>query len=318
MQRTDLLESTLVSVLQSRPHDCEIIVVHRGVYDDPYRLQGEVQFINMDARQGLADSINLALGRATGAAFHTLACGVEVQEGWCESPLEWLADENIGSVTPVLLRSSEAGEATEQVDSLGVGVTLWQDRFDLAHGDRFEPRRLRRQRPLGPSIKAGFYRRDVLESIGGFDASMIPQLIDLDVAMLLHRKGHRNRLDLDSILYAGETDAQPATDFVLSKSTQQLIKRHRGASGTAGQAISSCFGLISATTGVMTRSRSIKSWMGRCAGVWSAPPARLSMLPGEIEALGIRPSIRIDQATHRIDEPPRQSERGSAQRRRAA
>ena len=36
------LESTLVSVLENRPLDCDIIVVHTGEYNDPYDLAGEI------------------------------------------------------------------------------------------------------------------------------------------------------------------------------------------------------------------------------------------------------------------------------------
>ena len=39
------LESTLVSVLENRPRDVEIIVVANFAYDDPYDLAGEVRIM---------------------------------------------------------------------------------------------------------------------------------------------------------------------------------------------------------------------------------------------------------------------------------
>ena len=39
------LEGTLVSVLENRPADCEILVVLNRPYSDPYDLQGEVRFV---------------------------------------------------------------------------------------------------------------------------------------------------------------------------------------------------------------------------------------------------------------------------------
>ena len=46
----EALESTLVSVLENRPRDCEVIVVSNRKYDDPYSLAGEVTFIEADRR----------------------------------------------------------------------------------------------------------------------------------------------------------------------------------------------------------------------------------------------------------------------------
>src|SRR3954469_4194264 len=41
-------DATLVSVLQNRPGDCEVLVAHSEPYDDPYRLHGEVHFIHVE------------------------------------------------------------------------------------------------------------------------------------------------------------------------------------------------------------------------------------------------------------------------------
>ena len=48
----EALERTLVSVLEKRPADCEIIVVLNTSYDDPYQLTDEVHFAS--ARKGQA------------------------------------------------------------------------------------------------------------------------------------------------------------------------------------------------------------------------------------------------------------------------
>jgi len=38
-------DATLVSVLQHRPADCEVLVIHNEPYDDPYALGHEVRFV---------------------------------------------------------------------------------------------------------------------------------------------------------------------------------------------------------------------------------------------------------------------------------
>ena len=49
-----LLEETILSVLENRPRDCEIIVAHDGSYCDPYQLVDEV-----DHAGGLGDDFYL-------------------------------------------------------------------------------------------------------------------------------------------------------------------------------------------------------------------------------------------------------------------
>ena len=52
-------DGTLVSVLQNRPADCEVLVLHTEPYDDPYGLRNEVRF--MESRGSLVDLLNVAV-----------------------------------------------------------------------------------------------------------------------------------------------------------------------------------------------------------------------------------------------------------------
>ena len=60
----NLLEDSLVSVLENRPADCEVLVVHNRPYDDPYNLAGEVRFVQANPRAGLAECLDM--GTAAG------------------------------------------------------------------------------------------------------------------------------------------------------------------------------------------------------------------------------------------------------------
>ena len=64
-------DDTLVSVLQNRPADCEVLVAHREPYDDPYALSGEVQFIESQS-DSLAALLNTALDQASGEVLHVM------------------------------------------------------------------------------------------------------------------------------------------------------------------------------------------------------------------------------------------------------
>ena len=58
----ELLEDTLVSVLENRPDSCEIIVVLDEVYEDPYELKDEIRFDRAPPGAGLVAGANLAIG----------------------------------------------------------------------------------------------------------------------------------------------------------------------------------------------------------------------------------------------------------------
>ena len=96
-------DGTLVSVLQHRPADCEIVVVHREAYDDPYDLAGEVRFIEQGEARSLAALANVGLAAAQGDVLHLLACGLEATEGWTDAPLAILEDEEIAAVAPAIV-----------------------------------------------------------------------------------------------------------------------------------------------------------------------------------------------------------------------
>src|SRR5438552_8233728 len=69
------LETTLVSVLEHRPDDCQIIVVVNQPYADPYGLSDEVRFV---AAKGASLSACATLGiqLSDGEIVHVLATGL--------------------------------------------------------------------------------------------------------------------------------------------------------------------------------------------------------------------------------------------------
>src|SRR5438034_11152759 len=70
------LDGTLVSVLQNRPADCEVLVAHTEPYDDPYSLRSEVSFFHTPAAS-LVELLNAALEATTGEVIHIVGCGLE-------------------------------------------------------------------------------------------------------------------------------------------------------------------------------------------------------------------------------------------------
>ena len=54
------LEATLLSVLENKPADCQIIVALNEAYSDPYDLKDEVRFVTSRAGAGPIECLNRA------------------------------------------------------------------------------------------------------------------------------------------------------------------------------------------------------------------------------------------------------------------
>ena len=185
-------EDTLASVLQHRPENCEILVVHRGRYDDPYELSGEVCFIETAAKITRIQAINIGCRAARGYVVNLLQPGVLVGEDWHRSALGWFDDREIGAVAPLL----RCAETPEQVLSAGLRYSKGGRRS--IHGHRAPiamASRLLEQPVVGPTISMGFYRRTLLEAVDGFSEAGGPGYADLDMALTLKSLGFRCALE---------------------------------------------------------------------------------------------------------------------------
>jgi hypothetical protein len=197
------LETTLVSVLENRPPDCEILVVHNAPYADPYDLAGEVRFLPVASRAGLVECVNAGIEASHGSVVHMLASGLEVTEGWTQPALEHFQDPRVASVSPVV------------VDSLDTHVTV---AAGLAYSCR-RGRVVRTDKPsatgtisraeqapgaevLGPLVQAAFYRRSALELLGGLQRAVGDALADIDLALALKSAGYKAVCEARSVVLA--------------------------------------------------------------------------------------------------------------------
>jgi hypothetical protein len=181
-------DGTLVSVLQHRPADCEIVVVHRDAYDDPYDLAGEVRFIERADAPTLTALINAGLAAARGEILHLVTCGLEATEGWTDDPLSLLDDEEIAAVAPAIVTPDPKSPQGDRLIAAGVCCTTGGGRRVL--GDR----RLMvpgsghlRAEIAGPTFQSGFYRVDVLQALQGWDERAGDELADVFLALAIER-----------------------------------------------------------------------------------------------------------------------------------
>lgn len=177
-------DGTLVSVLQNRPADCEVLVVHTERYDDPYDLADEVEFYLPGCRT-LTGLINAGLEQAEGEIVHIVGCGLEVTEGWTDAAMAHFDDDDVAAVSPVVLAADG-----QTLVSAGLRFTrggrrkLVSDRRLLSPGAG----RLRAS-VLGPSLTAGFYRREVLAALDGLDESLGDTHADAGLALAIRSLG---------------------------------------------------------------------------------------------------------------------------------
>jgi hypothetical protein len=175
------LESTLVSVLENRPRDSEVLVVLNQPYADPYDIGQEVRLIGAPRRASLAACANLGFREARAPVVHLLAAGSTVADGWADIAMAHFRAAKIGCVAPLVVRSGQPDCGL----ALGVARTLGGHRQVVAHGSAGA----KSPEVLGPTIAAGFYRRSVLEALGGFDPLVGDSMADVDLACSIRSLG---------------------------------------------------------------------------------------------------------------------------------
>jgi GT2 family glycosyltransferase len=200
-QDTQLLEETLVGVLQHRPEDSEVLVVHDGRYEDPYELADEVQFIEAEGVQSMAEAANLAMDHATGLILHFLASGVWVEAQWADAVLKSFDDANLVAATPLLLEGRH-----ETVACLGVKLSGLQNRQLVGFGHEGSDVSLCELSSDGPNLVASFYRRSQLVSLGGFREEYGDEYADLDAALRLKSVGGEILTATDCVLHVNRWD----------------------------------------------------------------------------------------------------------------
>jgi hypothetical protein len=173
-------DGTLVSVLQHRPADCEVIVVHRLPYDDPYDLGDEVRFLHWPGNS-LVELLNAAIAEAEGDVLHVLACGLEATDHWTSAALDHFEDPGVAAVAPVVFEAKR-----QAIASAGIRWTIGGRRREVTDRRVLKPGsgRLRSQ-IMGPTLVAGFYRREVLAALDGFEAAMGDELADVACSLAL-------------------------------------------------------------------------------------------------------------------------------------
>jgi GT2 family glycosyltransferase len=220
------LESTLVSVLENRPNDCEVIVVLNQPYDDPYALEGEVRFVRSEPSAGRVACASLGAQESRAPIVHLLASGCEVSDGWAAAAIAHFDDPGVGAVAPVLLDKKDRQSVLAVGVRYGAGGTR-----RLAKAKLLDLEKHRGARVLGPAYQAGFYRKSLLDhSELGLSDDVGDRLADVDLAVALRHAGYRTVVEPGCKVY---TDAEPQVSrtFRQARQAERLFWRNAPAVG---------------------------------------------------------------------------------------
>lgn len=179
------LEAGLVSVLENRPPDSEVLVVLNAPYDDPYQIADEVRFIAAPAGAGLVECLNIGCAHSRGAVIHFLGCGYRVSAGWAETALAHFEHATIGCVVPAVLDAAGPESVTIGLvyERAGAIRRLERNAESIGAGN---------DAPSAALPLAGFYRAEAIQDLHPpLVASFDPQWAAADLGLRLTRCGYR-------------------------------------------------------------------------------------------------------------------------------
>jgi hypothetical protein len=168
------LETTLVSILETRSREEELIIVHAGDYDDPYELaRDEAVVLETEQRASLAERLNLAVRTACSPVVQVVLPGTKLDVGWSDEGLRHFED---GSMHVVSLAVRDNAE-----DRTVYGL----DQDQLPH---------RRMATVadsiaGPLLAGTMMRRRSLLKLGGWSEMICESLIDMELVLLMRTLG---------------------------------------------------------------------------------------------------------------------------------
>ncbi len=288
------LEGTLVSVLENRPADCEILVALNKPYSDPYDLQGEVRFVQSGAKVSSIGCINQALSATRAPFMHLLASGCQVTEGWADEALSRFGDRQIGSITPLVLDTEHQG----RIFAAGLGYRRGGKRYLIGHG--------RTQLTLDDQASlrgacgfAAFYRKTALDATAGLCPQLGRQQADLDLALALRAAGFAVALEPRSRIYAATDVDRPQTALRNSLYDERLFWRNLPSTGRIGS-LAAHAGIVATE---MLRSfphpRMLAQLAGRilaCCQFGSYVRDRHPLPPSNRRSATAREQVRIDRS----------------------
>ncbi|MCU0719940.1 MAG: glycosyltransferase [Pirellula sp.] len=177
------LENTLVSLLENRDSNQEIVVVHNGSYFDPYQLgKDEVVMVEAPKHYSISQQLNLGFSAATAPLIQVLFPGTQVTPNWADDALELLETEDVACVgIPCSLQNAK--RTIYGMESAAL------------------PRRKVSDQPVDvvPLLNGSIFRKRILQLVGWLYEDMPREGAELEIQLLLQA------MELDSLCLAEPT-----------------------------------------------------------------------------------------------------------------
>jgi O-antigen biosynthesis protein len=213
------LEDTLVSILENRPRDCQIVVVLNEPYADPYQLREEVCLVQAPRNANLIESINIGLAISRAPVIHILSCGTEVAPGWTDAALTHFVNPEVAAVAPLVLQRLDRNK----VVSAGVEYRAGGTAGRIGFGKSPTKALLSKKQIFGADILAAFYRRAAFDSVGGLNPGIGGHYCSADLAVALHFAGFRCIIDPKCKLYVDPEDVVGAGRLGGGRAAERLF-----------------------------------------------------------------------------------------------
>ncbi len=201
------LENTLVSVLELRSSDDELLIVHRGEYQDPYGLQGnEAKVLETPASTSLAEQLNIAVQNATGDVLQVVLPGTVLEPDWC---VDALAAFDELDVDMIALGVSGSGANSLQY---GFEADLIPQRRATGEASKI----------AGPLLAGTMIRRSAIECLGGWNTKIPGDLIDFELCLMAKLLGLQVGVVEGSSVTCDESRSMVLSHYELGRSIGQL------------------------------------------------------------------------------------------------
>ena len=215
------LEDTLVSVLEKKPDDSEVIVALGCAYDDPWNIGEEVTFVQAPLGSSLVACVNVGVAASSAAVTHILAAGWRATADWTEGPLARFSSPSTVAVVPLTVAADDHARPV----AAGVRCARGGRRIEVAPGRGVAPAH-------GPALEAGFWRTEFLRRAGpGFSTACGDSGADADMAVAVARSGGTVVVDETSRVVAGPARRRSGA-FLAGLHAERLFWR-----AVAGQSI---------------------------------------------------------------------------------
>lgn len=201
------LENTLLSVLEVRSPEDELIIVHRGEYQDPYGLGGdEATVVETPSASSLAQQLNLAIERTTADVIQVVLPGTVLEPDWCDDAL--------------------AAFDQFDIDMIGLGITS-ANSSEVHYGFESDvvPQRRVSSDPskiTAPLLAGTMVRRSAIGCLGGWNTQIPSDLIDFEMSLLVKILGLQVGVVEGALVRSQDSRGMVLSHYELGRSMGQL------------------------------------------------------------------------------------------------